>query len=157
MQEGKVNGALRLSTNNLSNWIILVPYETLEKLNLKYLGGKQAHIDLLLNDPGKPIQRYKGINEFLVINGAIRTKAGCRSSSLDTSNWHRILVLLMNPDQVLYIFENPLQVLWNVYTLFKFRFWNMLREIHSQSFTSIEKMGFNAVVSTLLDILKKLR
>ena len=49
-----------------------MPYETLEKLNLKYLGGKQAHIDLLLNGPRKPIHRYKGINEFLVINGAIR-------------------------------------------------------------------------------------
>ena len=92
MQEGKVNCALRLSTNNLSNWIILVSYETLEKLNLKYPGAKQAHIDFLLNGPRKPIRRYKDINEFLVMNGVIRTKAGCRSSSLDTSNWHRILV-----------------------------------------------------------------
>ena len=31
------DGALRLSTNNLSNWIILVPYETLEKLILNIL------------------------------------------------------------------------------------------------------------------------
>ena len=67
-------------------------YETLEKLNLKYPGAKQAHIDFLLNDTRKPIHRYKGINEFLVMNGVIRTKAGSRSSSLDTSNWHRILV-----------------------------------------------------------------
>ena len=64
MQEGKVNSAMCLSTNNLSNWIILVSYETLEKLNLKYPGAKQAHIDLLLNGPRKPIRRYKDINEF---------------------------------------------------------------------------------------------
>ena len=79
MQEGKVNSALRLSNNNLSNWIILVSYETVEKLNLKYPGAKQTHIVFLLNHPRKSIHRYKD-------------RAGCRSSSLDTSNWHRILV-----------------------------------------------------------------
>ena len=92
MQEGKVNSALRLSPNNLSNWIIPVSYETLEKLNLKYPWAKQAHIYFLLNNQRKPMHKYKDINEFLVINGVIRTKARCRSSSLDTSNWHRLLV-----------------------------------------------------------------
>ena len=83
-----------------------MPYETLEKLNLKYLGGKQAHIDFLLNDPRNPIHRYKGINEFLVINGAIRTKAGCRSSSLDTSNWHRILVSNQSRSSTLHLWKS---------------------------------------------------
>ena len=81
-------------------------YETLEKLNLKYPGAKQAHIDFLLNDTRKPIHRYKGINEFLVMNGVIRTKAGSRSSSLDTSNWHRILVFNQFRSSILHLWKS---------------------------------------------------
>ena len=51
------------------------------------------------------------------------------------------------------------------FTLFKFKFWNVLREIHSKLFNTIEKNGFPcngfkkgwAQKLRLLDILKKFR
>ena len=85
MQVGKANGTLRLLTNNLSNWIILVSYEKLEKLNLKHSGAKKACIDLLLHDPRNPLHRHKDINEFFVMNSEIRTKAVCQDLTYLTS------------------------------------------------------------------------
>ena len=63
----------------------MVSYEKLDRLNLKHSGAKKACIDLLLHDPRKPIQRHKDINEFLVMNNEIRTKADCQDLTYLTS------------------------------------------------------------------------
>ena len=54
-QVANVNGTLHLLTSNMSNSTIPVSYETLEKLNVKHSGSKQARINLLLHDPRKQI------------------------------------------------------------------------------------------------------
>ena len=79
------------------------------------------------------------------MNGTIRTKAGCGSSSLDTSNWYRIMVSnqsrlsTLNPWKSFANFVESLYIA-NIHLL------NLGLEIHSQPFNTTEKTGFNAVI-----------
>ena len=89
MQKSNVNGTLRLLTNNMSNGILPLSYESLQILSLKHPEAQQSHHEAILLGPKRQIHSifYGDINEYLVKKTAIKTKGGYSPSGLGADNW----------------------------------------------------------------------
>ena len=97
MQKGKVNGALKLLTNNMSNGILPLTDETLLRTHLlrtKHPEMQNAHEEVLLQEPIKQVHPiiYEAIDKALISKAALKMKGGWRPSGFDAKNWRRILV-----------------------------------------------------------------
>ena len=89
MQKSNVNGTLRLLTNNMSNGILPLSYESLQILSLKHTEAQQSHHEAILLGPKRQIHSifYGDIDEYLVKKTAIKTKGGYSPSGLGADNW----------------------------------------------------------------------
>lgn len=93
MQKGNVNGAIKILTNNMSNGVLPLTDETLEKLREKHPSGKKADEDVLLTDTPETVHpiRFEEIDGDSVRLAAIRTNGGAGPSGMDGEGWRRIL------------------------------------------------------------------
>ena len=94
MQKGKVNGALKILTNNMRGSILPVTDETLQLLELKHPDAKDTSQQALLQGPIQNMHPivFDDIDEELIKNAAIRTKGGAGPSGLDADGWRGIIV-----------------------------------------------------------------
>ena len=81
MQKEKVNGAVKLLTNNMSNGILLLTDETLLRtylLRTKHPEMQNAHEEVLLQEPIKQVHPviYEAIDKALISKAALKMKGG---------------------------------------------------------------------------------
>ena len=84
---------MHLLTNNMSNKILPLSDETLQRLSLKHLEAKQVHYEAMLQVPKRQIQNIvsENTNGNFVKKEARKTKEGSGLLGLDRDNYHRIL------------------------------------------------------------------
>ena len=89
-----MNGALKLSlTNNISNGILPLD-KTLSLLKQKCPASGELNEEVLSRGEKPSVQPvvFKGIEENMVKEAALKTKGGSGPSRLDTDGWRKILV-----------------------------------------------------------------
>ena len=93
MQEGNVNGALKLLSDNMQNGILPLNNETLMLLKEKHPEPKNVSEDVMFQGPLQRIHpiAYNAIDEAMVLQAAINTKGGSGPSGIDADGWRRIL------------------------------------------------------------------
>ena len=93
MQNGNVNGAMKLLTDNMQNGILPLNENTLNQLEQKHPQGKKADVDVLLTDIPEKVHpiKYECIDADMIRRAAAKTKGGAGPSGLDANGWNRIL------------------------------------------------------------------
>ena len=91
MQNGNVNGAIKILTNNMGGGVLPLNDETLELLRQKYPEGKRAVEDAVLQGPIPTANPsvYDVIDEALVLKAAQITKGGSGPSGMDAEGWRK--------------------------------------------------------------------
>ena len=84
---------MHLLTNNMSNKILPLSDETLQRLSLKHPEANQVHYEAMLQVPKRQIQNIvsENTNGNFVKKEARKTKEGSGLLGLDRDNYHRIL------------------------------------------------------------------
>ena len=93
MIQGKVNSAIRLLSNSENSGLLTLNESTMQELHLKHPELKLKYEDLLLEGPVKYMNSviYDEIDEEVIMKAAIRKNGAAGISSLDSSEWKRII------------------------------------------------------------------
>ena len=87
MQNGNVNGAMKLLTDNMKNGILTLNDNILNQLQQKHPQGKKADVEVLLTDKPEKVHpiKYECIDADMVRRAAAKTKGGAGPSCLDAN------------------------------------------------------------------------
>ena len=93
MQQGNINGAMELLTNNMRNGVSPLNEKTLELLRQKHPKASPATESVLLTDHTEKVHpiKFENITEESVRKAALKTKGGSGPSAMDAEGWRRIL------------------------------------------------------------------
>ena len=94
MARGNVNAAIKLLTNNMSNGILPLTDETLQKLRQKHPDARTAEVVTLVQEFAPDIHPiiFEEIDEEMVKQAALKTRGGSGPSGMDADGWRRIFV-----------------------------------------------------------------
>ena len=92
MQQGNINGAIKLLTNNSKNRVLPLNEKALELLRKHPKASPTTESILLTDDIEKvhPI-KFENLRGESVRKAALKTKGGCGSLAMDAEGWRRIL------------------------------------------------------------------
>ena len=93
MIQGNVNSAIRLLSKSENSGLLRLNVSTMQELHLKHPESKPKYEDLLLEGPVKYMNSviYDEIDDEVIMKAAIRTNGAAGISSLDSSEWKRII------------------------------------------------------------------
>ena len=93
MEEGDVNGAIKVITNNMSGGVLPLNDETLKTLAQKHPEESPLPEDMILQGPCQKINDviFDVIDESLIIKAAKNTKGGSGPSGMDADGWRKPL------------------------------------------------------------------
>ena len=93
MQQGNINGAIKLLTNNMQNRVLPLNGKTLELLRQKHPKASPATESVLLTDDIENVDPIKleNITKESVRKAALKTKGSCSPSAMNAERWGRML------------------------------------------------------------------
>ena len=93
MENGNVNGAIKLLTDNMAGGILSLNDETIETLRQKHPEARETNEDVIMQGPTPTVDPivYDVIDESLVLKAAQVTKGGSGPSGLDADGWRKPL------------------------------------------------------------------
>ena len=85
MQKGNVNGAIKLLTNNMQEWVFPLNEETINLLRQKHPKSQNPNENFLLQGPEPTVEPiiFDVIDEAMVMKAAQLTQGGSGASGLD--------------------------------------------------------------------------
>ena len=94
MENGNINSALKLVTNNMTGGILPLNDEITNKLTEKHPDPVRPKEEALLQGPIEKIHpiAFEEIDASLICRVSIKTKGGAGPSGMDADGWRRILV-----------------------------------------------------------------
>ena len=93
MQQGNVNGEIKLLANNMQNGVLPLNETKLELLRQKHPKASPATESVLLTEDVEKVHliKFENITEESVRKAALKTKVGSSLSAMDAEGWRRIL------------------------------------------------------------------
>ena len=93
MQQGNVNGEIKLLANNMQNGVLPLNETKLELLRQKHPKASPATESVLLTDDIEKVHpiKFENITGESVRKAALKTKGGSGPSAMDAEGWRRIL------------------------------------------------------------------